>query len=107
VLMQIVPFSPATLWRKVKAKQFPAPLKLSERATAWRVEDVRACCSSACNRDALDGIATGRPTLNLLRTARHRPVRARAIALGAVFELDLWHSSHHARPSNGNRPEAR
>lgn len=42
VLMQIVPFSPATLWRKVKAKQFPAPLKLSERVTAWRVEDVRA-----------------------------------------------------------------
>lgn len=41
-LLQIVPFSAATLWRKVKSKEFPAPLKLSERVTAWRVEDVRA-----------------------------------------------------------------
>ncbi len=37
----IVPFSPATLWRKVNSKDFPAPVKLSERITAWRVEDVR------------------------------------------------------------------
>jgi prophage regulatory protein len=38
----IIPFSSATLWRKVKAGQFPRPVKLSERVTAWRVEDVRA-----------------------------------------------------------------
>ncbi|MDB5956752.1 AlpA family phage regulatory protein [Ramlibacter sp.] len=38
----IVPFSAATLWRKVKSKDFPAPVKLSERVTAWRVQDVRA-----------------------------------------------------------------
>jgi predicted DNA-binding transcriptional regulator AlpA len=30
------------LWRKVKAKTFPAPVKLSERVTAWRVGEVRA-----------------------------------------------------------------
>lgn len=36
-----VPFSAPTLWRKVKAKTFPAPVKLSERVTAWRVGDVR------------------------------------------------------------------
>jgi predicted DNA-binding transcriptional regulator AlpA len=38
----VVPFSHATLWRKVKSQQFPAPIKLSEGITAWRVEDVRA-----------------------------------------------------------------
>lgn len=38
----IIPFSSATFWRKVKAGTFPAPVKLSERVTAWRVEDVRA-----------------------------------------------------------------
>ena len=38
----IVPFSSATLWRKVKAGTFPAPVKLSARVTAWRVEQVRA-----------------------------------------------------------------
>jgi prophage regulatory protein len=42
----IVPFSSATLWRKVKAEKFPAPVKLSERVTAWRVEDIRAWMSS-------------------------------------------------------------
>ena len=35
----IFPFSPATLWRKVKAGTFPKPVKLGPRITAWRVED--------------------------------------------------------------------
>lgn len=42
----IVPFSSATLWRKVKAGTFPAPVKLSERVTAWPVESVRAWMNS-------------------------------------------------------------
>lgn len=42
----IIPFSSATLWRKVKAGQFPRPVKLSERVTAWRVDDVRAWMKS-------------------------------------------------------------
>jgi len=37
----LIPFSAATLWRKVKAKTFPAPVKLSENIVAWRAEDVR------------------------------------------------------------------
>lgn len=41
-LVTIIPFSATTLWRKVKAKEFPAPVKLSAGVTAWRVEDVRA-----------------------------------------------------------------
>lgn len=41
----MLPFSPATLWRKVKNGTFPRPVKLSDRITAWRVEDVRAWMS--------------------------------------------------------------
>lgn len=37
----LIPFSSATLWRKVKAGEFPKPVKLSERVTAWRAEDIR------------------------------------------------------------------
>lgn len=37
----LIPFSAATLWRKVSDKSFPAPVKLGERMTAWRREDVR------------------------------------------------------------------
>lgn len=37
-----LPFSAATLWRRVKDGTFPAPVKLGARVTAWRVSDVRA-----------------------------------------------------------------
>lgn len=43
----VVPFSPATLWRKCKAGQFPSPVKLSERVTAWRVGEVRTWLEAA------------------------------------------------------------
>lgn len=33
--------SPATAWRWVKAGKIPAPVKLSDRVTAWRVGDLR------------------------------------------------------------------
>ena len=38
----IIPFSGATLWRRVKAGTFPQPLRLEGNITAWRVGDVRA-----------------------------------------------------------------
>jgi predicted DNA-binding transcriptional regulator AlpA len=40
-VLQILPFSAATLWRKCKAGQFPKPVKLSVRVSAWRVHAVR------------------------------------------------------------------
>jgi predicted DNA-binding transcriptional regulator AlpA len=50
----IIPFSHATLWRKVAAGDFPKPVKLSERVTAWDVRDIRAWLDSrrdSCARD--------------------------------------------------------
>ena len=43
-----LPFSAPTLWRKVKAGTFPAPVKLADRVTAWKVGDVRAWIASQC-----------------------------------------------------------
>lgn len=37
----LVPFSPSTLWRKVRHGEFPSPVKVSRQVTAWRVGDVR------------------------------------------------------------------
>lgn len=34
-LLALIPFSPATLWRKVKAGTFVKPVKLSAHITAW------------------------------------------------------------------------
>ena len=48
----IIPFSGPTLWRMVKAGTFPAPVKLGERMTAWRAEDVRAWMESRTNGGA-------------------------------------------------------
>jgi predicted DNA-binding transcriptional regulator AlpA len=42
----ILPLSSPTLWRMVKAGDFPAPVKLSPRVTAWRVEDIRSWMQS-------------------------------------------------------------
>jgi predicted DNA-binding transcriptional regulator AlpA len=38
---QIIPFSPSTLWRRVKSGSFPQPIKISDQITAWRVKDIR------------------------------------------------------------------
>lgn len=41
-LMTLIPFSPATLWRKVRAGTFVRPIKLSARITAWNRAEVHA-----------------------------------------------------------------
>lgn len=33
--------SPATVWRRVKSQSLPAPRKLSEGVTAWKVGELR------------------------------------------------------------------
>lgn len=39
-LIALLPFSSATLWRKVKAGTFVKPVKLSARITAWNTAEV-------------------------------------------------------------------
>lgn len=38
----IIPVRKSTWWAGVKSGRYPAPVKLSPRSTAWRVEDIRA-----------------------------------------------------------------
>jgi predicted DNA-binding transcriptional regulator AlpA len=45
-VLAMVPISDATLWRWVKAKKFPQPVKLGPGTTAWRADDVRAWAQS-------------------------------------------------------------
>jgi prophage regulatory protein len=39
-LRRIVKLSHATIWRLCRAGKFPKPIKLSQRAIAWRLVDV-------------------------------------------------------------------
>lgn len=38
---RIIPFSAATLWRRVKDGTFPQPVQRSRRVTAWKLADIQ------------------------------------------------------------------
>jgi len=40
-VLAFVPISKSTLWRRIQARTFPGPVKLSPRVTVWRAEDIR------------------------------------------------------------------
>jgi prophage regulatory protein len=39
-LLKVLPFSGPTLWRKCKDDEFPKPIKIGEKMTAWRNDEV-------------------------------------------------------------------
>jgi len=41
VVLSIIPISKSSLYAGIKKGIYPAPVKLSERTSAWRVEDIR------------------------------------------------------------------
>lgn len=43
----VIPVSRSTFWAGVKSGRYPKPLKLSERVTVWRAEDIRAFIAQA------------------------------------------------------------
>lgn len=47
-VLTFVPISKSTLWRQVRARSFPSPVKLSAGVTAWRAEDVRRWIADHC-----------------------------------------------------------
>ena len=44
-VLQHIPISKSTWWAGVKSGRYPKPVKLGERITAWRAEDIRALIS--------------------------------------------------------------
>lgn len=40
-VLSIIPVGKTSWWKGVKTGRFPKPVKLSERCTAWRAEDIR------------------------------------------------------------------
>lgn len=94
-----VPFSAATLWRKVRAQTFPAPVKLSAGVTAWRVEDVRAWMD---NQPARPGNARstgeeGRPVIDDALIERLATALAAQLPPPIPIEIDLWDVAMIAR----------
>lgn len=48
----IYPVSKSTWWAGVRSGRFPKPVKLGERITAWRVEDIRALIAAPAEHAA-------------------------------------------------------
>ncbi|GBE09444.1 prophage CP4-57 regulatory protein [bacterium BMS3Abin11] len=46
----IIPVSNSTWWAGVKSGKFPQSIKLGERTTAWRVEDIRKLVEEGFNK---------------------------------------------------------
>jgi len=46
-VLQFIPISKSAWWSGVASGRYPAAVKLSERTTCWRVEDIRALIQSA------------------------------------------------------------
>lgn len=40
-VLSFIPVGKTCWWKGVKSGRYPKPVKLSERCTAWRVEDIR------------------------------------------------------------------
>ena len=45
-VLQIVPVSKSTWWEGCKTGRFPAPIKLTERTTVWKLSDIDMLVSS-------------------------------------------------------------
>jgi len=41
-VLKVFPVSKSTWWAGVKSGDYPKPVKLGQKMTAWRVEDIRA-----------------------------------------------------------------
>lgn len=42
----LLPMAESTIWTKVRNGEFPQPIKISERVTAWRRSDIEAWLES-------------------------------------------------------------
>jgi prophage regulatory protein len=40
-VLSVIPLGKTCWWEGVRSGRFPKPVKLTERCTAWRVEDIR------------------------------------------------------------------
>ncbi len=46
-ILALIPVGKSTWWEGCKTGKFPKPIKLSERTTVWRVEDINAYIAQA------------------------------------------------------------
>lgn len=51
-VLQLIPVSRSTRWAGVRTGRYPQPVKLGERATAWKADDIRALIERVGEQEA-------------------------------------------------------
>ena len=49
-VLRVFPVSKSTWWAGVKVGKFPKPVKLTERTTAWKAQDIRELIEARNNQ---------------------------------------------------------
>jgi predicted DNA-binding transcriptional regulator AlpA len=49
-VLAVFPVSKSTWWAGIKEGKFPQPVKLTQRTTAWRVEDIKALINASSQK---------------------------------------------------------
>jgi len=104
-----VPLSASTLWRKVRAQTFPAPVRLSAGVTAWRVEDVRAWMENqpAQPANARSTSEGGGQVIDDTLIAKLAVAFAAKLPPPIPIEIDLWDVATIARLLKRNESQVR
>jgi len=50
-ILELIPIGKSTWWSRVKTGEYPQPIKLGERTTAWKVEDIKELIEEICNQE--------------------------------------------------------
>lgn len=49
-VLSVIPIGKSSWYQGIKQGQFPAPIKLTERTSAWRVEDIQLLIQQLSNQ---------------------------------------------------------
>ena len=60
-ILQMIPVSKSTWWAKVKTGEYPQPVKLTDKITAWKAEDIHILIQTLGN----DADASATETMKL------------------------------------------
>ena len=74
---KVVPYSVTSIWRFVRKGQFPAPIKVSDGITAWRVGDIRKYLLDINNRPQEDSPKVAERKKSVAQSRRKKMTESR------------------------------
>ena len=77
-VLELLPISKSTWWDGVRTGKYPTPVKLGDRITCWRLDDVLKLVDKALSKlKSLDSVARHPPPSNITYKAPQRITKIR------------------------------